>query len=295
MSSLANSDIYPENRAESFTNKLQKPIILNNNLDYEVALAEVFVPKEVYGLKKMEVESSLEIHVTTTEEIITVSGDVGRQLTTKLAYTYTPEKNIIATNTMFLISSMNNDILYDISLKKGDFDLKEYIHASGPFFYDASSNRVCLNLVKGPICSDERPICFVSVKMGRRMAALLGFEAKKEYQIFYSHKDFENFSHIGHTFGDHPPNSNSGIEYIIINSDIVERSPFGGQSVNVLDIISHDSIKTHSYHTMLFYKLNTKILSSISIKIVDQNGIDVPFKDFTSSICVLRIRAKPPV
>ena len=127
------------------------------------------------------------------------------------------------------------------------------------------------------------------------MAGLLGLEAKKEYQIFYSHKDLDTFSHIGHTFAPHPPSSTSGLEYIIINTDIVERTPFGGQKVNVLDILSHDSLKTRSHHSIVYYKLNTKILSTISIKIVDQNGQDIAFKDYTSTICVLRIRAKPPV
>ena len=295
LTSLANQDLYPQNRADAFTNKLQENITLNANLDYEVALVDVFLPKEVYGIKELEDESSMQMHVTKMEKFTTAYGSTFQQLTTTLLYTYKPKQSIITTDMRFAVSAINEEIKYDLQIMKSDLDFSKHISPGGLFYYDEDINRVTLNIMKGPLCTPEDPICALKISFGTRLAGLLGYSQNTPYQIFNSQTNESKINHAGRLLSPFPPSATAGADYIIINSDIVEKTPFGGQQANVIDILSYDTLKTRSYHSIVYYKLNTTRLSSISIKIVDQNGNSIGFKEHTSTICVLHIRAKTPI
>ena len=283
LSSLANLDLHPSNSAGSFTNILQHPISLNPNKEYEVALMDVFLPREIYPIKAFDKDCTLSISV------YHVYDEYYRYCI------YQPKKGLMTGDIPFIVNSINEDITREIQIiddayiaqGKEHLVLKKYIHPSGMFYYDEELNRITLNLMKGPKCNT---ICSIKVSFSDRLGSLLGYDGNTNYQIYNADEELDRIITLGRFITPHPPNETAGLDYIIINSDIVSRTPFGGQLVNVLDIISFDPNKTRSYRGLVYYKLEKKEISDISIKLSDQNGGNIAFRSRTSSICVLHIR-----
>ena len=282
LSSTADRDIFPENRGGAFVNKLQNEIILDSNLSHEVALMDVFFPKDYFGIIKDDPTCAITVHVTSA--VLTGGVEVYQ---TASYFSYIPRTNILAGDVQNIVDNINTE-LNEVFARKAFF-----LKAINVLLYDADANRVSLNLLQGVSCGVEGPACAIKLGFGERIASILGFESGEPYQ-FYSAAS-EGDHKTGRLISPFPPSPTAGLNYVMIYSDIVQRTPFGSRMVNILDIVNFDDKHTKSHHNTIYYPLNTNNLSSISIKLADQNGREIIFKKDSSVICLLRIRPKAMV
>ena len=113
------------------------------------------------------------------------------------------------------------------------------------------------------------------VVFGSRVASVLGF------------------NRLGNkgTAPKHPRTDDGGIDYLLCECDVVSPTPYGNEVVPILDAFILEGGGGRGFSSPVYKFLNTFILSSISIRIVDQNKRDVHFDDAYSSTClVLHIR-----
>ena len=50
LTSSANLEIFPNNHPSDFTNRIPIPIVLENNIEYEVGLISILYPDQYYGI-----------------------------------------------------------------------------------------------------------------------------------------------------------------------------------------------------------------------------------------------------
>ena len=291
LSSDGNVDLYPGNKPSAFTNKLQKNIKLDTNTEYEVGLREIYFSKHVYSLLRADKDSSLFIYGTSL-----IENDRGYQeLKEQLIYNFTPSQNILAGEIGYLTNLINSEInLIMIPKLKRLFpnhEVNEYI-ARGLLYYDRVDERESINLMIGPKCSPNEAFCVLKVEFGNRLAAVLGFDSDKKYQIYGTSAAADTRSPGGRLISPYKPDLSGGLTSIQIYSDIVVRTPYAGQMVNILDITGFSPLHTKSYRNPLYYNLSTRNLDEISIRMNDQLGRNIEFTKNSSTICVLHIRPK---
>lgn len=104
ISSSACVDIYNDNTVDRFTNRLSSPITLNPNIEYEMGLVSILYPSEYYAIDSNEESMFVTILTKTPKE-----GIMAR------LYTYKCGKNILAGDIENIISTINEELLSELS------------------------------------------------------------------------------------------------------------------------------------------------------------------------------------
>ena len=175
---------------------------------------------------------------------------------------------------------LQHDKESSITVKRG-----EEIHIYSPprNIYNGENVKVILELLNFPslqwddamlrcrlILDDDK----TEVEFGSRIGIILGFDQEGKSGIAPKH----------------PRTDDGGIDYLLVESDAVVPSSFGGELLPILDAFILEGAGGRGFTSPVYKTLNTFNLSSITIKVVDQLKRQVHFDDLYSSTCVLHIR-----
>ena len=157
------------------------------------------------------------------------------------------------------------------------------------FFWDEKRKKVGINYnVRstaniGDIRDGE--IYEVGIYMNYGIASVLGFQPNAEFIIYGSGERSTSFSYT-------TLNGKCGVEYMYVYTDIIQPSNFGNQMVNILDCFTLDNGPNKGIHNTIYKPLKNPYIDQISVRISDQNGRDINFKEGTTVTCVLHVRPK---
>ena len=280
LTNLANRDIYEDNTPCCFQNRLNPPIQLNPDKDYEVGLINCFYPKNYYGICSNDQESRIEVWATAR----------GHQGEPFLLCSYVPLTNIEAGDTQYLVDIINKELSQVLGNALQGQNLKKYFKRKIFFQYERRSQRVTY-VIRKRFCTEEegRPFCTFTFKFGSRMSEILGFD-KHLWYPFYG----ITTSNESTLYQDAPyqPKADAGVEYIMFYTDCVNPTRFGGQRVNVLEVITMESSGGRDLHRTAYKPLNKCLLDVIAIKVTDQSGRIIHFGKEKSMTVLLHIRSK---
>ena len=274
LNSTACADIFTNNKPAKFVNKLQSPIQLNANIEYEIGLVSILYPTEYYGLLADNTDYAINIFSEikiNSKEIVTEK------------YSFIPNKNILAGDIRKLVQSLNKDLNNELKIYYGK-NLNKYIHSKNLLIWREDDQHI--ELVYTQAKSNENSnVVKISLVFNTEIAQILGFRSDTQYQIFGLEKNLNNLSL-------YPSSSNCGIDFVHVYTDIVQPTPFGGQMVNILDCFAIQNNGSKGIHNTIFKSLNTTLIEQISILITDQKGREIQFREFSSVTCILNIRPK---
>lgn len=290
LSSLGNRDIYPSNKSSSFTNKLRNGIRLNPNLEYEIGLVNIFYPEEYYGVIKSDGESTVEL-IINKENFVGDERMPDKPVTAFLQ----PTVDILSGDIAHVVKAINDEIAFAVGQLMPEATFKKFFSGSrGIFTFDTSHFRVLLTTAyrkERKVDKTSGTVYSIDVKLSERIAKILGFTPNLRYPIFQIIPDSK--SDTGYTVSaPFPPSVSSGVDYAIVYSDVVERSCYAGEMVNILGIFNMSGSKFRGVHNTVYYPAASKSIETISIRLADQAGREIHFKEETSLLCQLKIRSR---
>ena len=278
LSNLGNRDVFTDNSPSQFENRIVPPIQLDPNQDYEVGLLNCLYPKHYYGIPKNDYTSRIEVWAK-------AHADPNRSY---LLYTYVPQSNIEAGDTRYMVDVLNLELAVNLqSSLKGQY--ARYFKTDEFFSYDEKLRRVNLIVRKGGCTSDDH-ICSLGLRFGSRTAQVLGFEYPPKYVIYGSTVKFVD--EATHVPAPYPPRTDGGVDFALIYADCVTPTRYGGQSVNLLEVIAMEAAGGKDFHQIAYKPLNKTLVDAISIKVTDQNGRLIHFGRGTTMTVLLHIRPK---
>lgn len=274
LTSLGCLDIYPENTPCRFVNRLPTPIVLSNDIEYEVGLVSVMYPLQHYIVMPNDENFMITFYTRFQSD-----GGIGAIHT----HTYTPKIGVLAGEPMELVSSLNEDLAQNLKVYLGN-NFGKLVRRGRLFRWDHGQKKVVLQYIAG---SSFKPgeVSTVHAKFTGKAARVLGFRSDTEYVIYGGRER-------GDTVGSIPISANYGVDYIHVYTDIVHPSPFADKFTNILDCFHVDNGRNKGVHNTLYKPLSTKILEHISIIITDQRGRVINFTEKSSVTCVLHIRPR---
>ena len=274
LTSSGNLDIFPDNCPSNFINRLPTPIVLENNIEYEVGLVSILYPDQYYGVLSNNDYYNMTLY--TYQEGIGVS-----YLTIKCY------QNILAGNVEKMVKIINSNL---ISHLKVYFDnkFKLLFTRSRIIEWNEDETRVEINSINKSHTKDIiKDIQKVTLKMNGGLASILGYNKNVEYVLF-NNKKGNNTVHKSSI----NPSARCNVDYIYLYTDIVQPCNFGGQLVNILDCFSLQNGGSRGIHNSIYKPLNTHFLDQISIKVRDQYARNISFVEESTLTCVIHIRPK---
>ncbi len=124
------------------------------------------------------------------------------------------------------------------------------------------------------------------------MAQILGFDYHAKYNLYSSYAENDS-PFIPAPF---PPRMDGGIDFALFYADCV--SPpymcaiYGGQHINLLEVISMESAGGKDFHQTAYKSLSKTIIDSIAIQLADQVGRTIHFWRVKLITLLLHIRQK---
>ena len=274
LNSTACANIFNDNKPSKFVNKLQTPIQLNANIEYEIGLVSILYPTEYYGL--LADNSLYSISIFTDIKI-----NSSKFITKK--YTFIPNKNILAGDIGKLVQSLNKDLNRELKIYFNN-DLNKYIHTKNLLIWRKDDQHA--ELVYSQANPDDKTdVERIYIVFNTEIAHILGFRSDTQYKI-YGLEESPNILSL------YPSSSNCEVDFVHVYTDIMRPSPFGGQMVNILDCFAIQNNTSKGIHNTIYKSLNTTLIEQISILITDQKGREIQFRDFSSVTCILNIRPK---
>ena len=275
LTSSGNLDIFPDNSPSNFINRLPTPIVLENNVEYEVGLVSILYPDQYYGI--LAGSDIYNMTVYTYQEHIDVSS-----VTIKL------HQNILAGNLEKLVKIINNNLVNHLKVY---FDTK-YKHVfSRNRIIQWNEDETRVEIVRTSKILTKalvKDINKVTLKINRGLANILGFNENVEYTIFNNDKRDSSSTHKSSV----NPSARCGVDYIYLYTDIIQPCNFGGQLVNILDCFSLQNGGSRGIHNSIYKPLNTHFLDQISIKVRDQHARPISFVEESTLTCVIDVRPK---
>ena len=264
LASNGSLDQFPENKADAFTNSLQTPIILDANQQYEVALVNIHLPKEVQIIvgddKAFAILFYKQEASSSSKEII---------------FGYLPSSSVYSQDPFLIEKMINNDF-------KENFKTYTGIQGRKLLQYVEEINTFNLRITEGEVND------YYYVSFGPRIAEMLGFTANQLYLIASPGDALIRSKGRGLR----PAKVDGNIQYIIVYSDIVKPTPFAGQNVNVLDIFSVGTDGNRGFHNTIYKPLKTTTISNIAIKMANQDGRSIDFSPYGVVTCTLNVRRR---
>ena len=288
VSSLGSTNAYKDNRPDSFTNNLNIPIQLRPNTHYEIALLNILHPKSYFILEKDDSDSAIILEGTARDD-----GTGFREI-----YRYQPVRDF---HTDIRGYRTVNQIIdqFIVDLKRGfRQSFSHYFpgHANKILYY-GNTDTVFIHYHERPMNPAENPYPFhtLTLRFGKRMAILLGFDPDKRYKVYQLNTELPVKSPPVSIpiQAERPPRADGGIEFLFIYCDLCEPSEFAGQMVNILDACALESTRVgRNFSHLVYKKINTTLIDKISIKITDQAGRSVLFDKNDSVTLTLHLREK---
>lgn len=279
LTNLGNRDIYPDNKPHQFVNRLNPPLLLDPNKEYEVAMVNCLYPKTFYSIPKHDFSSRIEIwanaHVQPEHSY--------------LLYTFVPQTNILAGDTRYMIHAINTDLSLALTQHLKNHYTHYFKGDKFLFSYNEPLRRTDLILRKG-ICTSDDHFCKLSLKFGSRMAQCLGFVYTKEYTFYDTTVPYDQkLTQIPAPF---PPRQDGGVDFALFYADCVTPVMYGGQMVNLLDAVTMEAAGGRDFRQLVYKSLNKTLIDSISIKVVDQKGRNITYGRGKTMTLLLHIRPK---
>lgn len=277
LSSLGNTDIFPNNTPNEFENRITPHIIFNPNKDYEVGLAKIFYPRSRICIAKHDYKSRIEVW--------------GQAITTSRPYlicTFTPKTNIEVGNVKYMIDILNYELASELREKlKNKY---EYYFPTDDFFtYDERLRRLDL-LVRNKSSLDEY-FHAIGFRFGSRIAQVLGFDQTPKYIVYEANA--QNEDRVFNTPAPYLPREcDGGVDFALIYADCVSSTRYAGQNVSLLEIIPMGSTGGGDLHQIAYKPLSKTHLDTIAIKVTDQSGRPIHFDPRHSMTVLLHIRPK---
>ena len=274
LTSTGNLDIFPDNRPANFINRLPTPIVLENNIEYEVGLVSILYPDQYYGV--LSNDEYYDITVYTYQDNIGISS-----LTIKIY------QNILAGNLEKMVKIVNNNLLSHLKVYY-DSKFKFLFTRNKIIQWNEDETRVEINCTNKLHNKDIiKDVQKVTLKMNGGLANILGFNKNVEYILFNNKKE-NNTVHKSSI----NPSVRCGVDYIYLYTDIVQPCNFGGQLVNILDCFSLQNGGSRGIHNSIYKPLNTHFLDQISIKVRDQHARPISFVEESTLTCVIHVRPR---
>ena len=244
--------LHPDNHSSAFTNILSEPIHLDPNENYEVALVNIHIPKEYYIISKDDSNFFIEVYRQLNEDDLIHPAGV--------------------VNCDF--DATNCDIP---SIIKNLNDKFKTPQMEDVFHYNHLKKRFYVNT--NP---DMKRNGAVYMKFSSKLANILGFDDFTQYR----------FPDAGDVLEAPFPMRTNVVQYVVVYSDIVKATHFADQKVNILDIFTVGLDGNRGFHNVIYKPLNTNVISEISIKLTDQEGIPIPFERNSGVTCSLLFRKR---
>ena len=278
LTNLGNRDVHPDNTPGQFENRLNPPLHLDPNKDYEVALVNCLYPKTFYSIPKHDYSGRIEIWATAHV----------KPEHSYLLYTFLPQSNIEAGDTRYMIHVLNAEL--SIALKDSlRNQYSRYFKSESFFQYNEALRRTDLMVHKG-ICTSDEHFCKLAVRFGSRMAQCLGYEFPAEYTIYDAIVPFaDDITPVPAPF---PPRQDGGVDFGLFYSDCVTPTMYGGQMVNLLAAVTMETAGGRDFHQVTYKPLNKSLIDSISIKVTDQKGRSINYGWEKTMVVLLHIRPK---
>ena len=272
VSSSACKNIYINNTATRFTNRLSSPITLNSHIEYEMGLVSILYPSQYYAIANGDEGISIKVFIKLNHGEFKIH-----------THEYRCNKNILAGDMKNIIEILNEDLITEARVYFHSH-YNEYIKDNTVLYWDKNEKRTALQYVKGTSFKNGE-VMKISIKLSHKISKLLGFRSDVQYDIYgeQNNKDLIATS---------IPSPSGGLEYVYVYCDIVHPSPFGGQIVNILDCFTFENGVTKGIHNTVYKPIKTNFLDEIAIILTNQNGEGIHFSDESSVTCVLHIRPK---
>ena len=283
LTSLASLDLYPDNKASSFTNAFVYPLNLDSNKEYEIGILSLLCPDRVPVIHKGYANDGLRISVTSPE------GEI------KSSRTFLPRRTILTLDMESIIDAINSEIVTWLTMYLNVSDAISEIlpHDEKVLKWDGTNVIINRKVVR-PQFKEEKLSPWVKHLVGKvdiefnpGLARIIGFSPRHSYPIFEV-VDEINTPIINPS----QPQPTNGIEYIYVYCDILQPTPFGGKLTNVLDCFDFHKGYNKSVKNVIYRSLNVKYIPSISLKMADQWGRDIHFPKNSSITAILHIREK---
>ena len=274
LSSNASLDIYPENKPYAFTNRLDEAIVLDANAEYEVALVNIHLPKDLMIIVENDYKSRIDVYGRTP----------GAKTGPVFIDTFLPTASIVGGDWFHAQKTVNGGFKEFFSRISGIEPRISGIEVAHLLHYVKDKNRFRLSNVNLP----TRVEYFI--RFGSRSGSVFGFLPGEFYQIVEDAKRQER--EVKKTDAPLTPNFDGNVQSVVVYSDIVQSTLFGDQRVNVLDIFSLARDGNRGFHNVIYKPLSKNHLSEISIKLADQDGATPRFKPRCGLTCSLRFRKR---
>jgi hypothetical protein len=252
---------FPENRAGSFTNNINDKISLSGN--YEVALQNIIYKPEFDAILKHNKRFSIWFTINFYNE--------NSESYSGTSFLYTPLINIGSSHTSNCVRQLNQDLMDNLRVNK----IIDHTHPP-VLRYDARVNMVKYNKLTPP--KKSKIMKYESIlTFSKAMGEVLGLQEDTNSS---SNPIFSR------------PVSIKIPESIFIYTDIIKATNIGDQSVNILDILPNTQMYAKNTVSPVYKQVNTSFIDTISLKLVDEFGSEVPFHQSVRVTAVLHFRRR---
>ena len=268
LSSEANKGEFKNNNPSSFTNIIRPTIQLQDS--YDVGVENIIFSPKVKNIVKNDDRYKIDLSFLIT------NGDENHESLAK--FTYVPTKDIISQNLQDVVAFLNydfkkfllaNEVIEDSFAPIFAYDYIKRIVRWTPVRWSPNYNLFQLN-------SDSHTLYTANWKFSSLMCSVLGVLQPEQ--------------NVHTPVCEVTPTIPNLIEYIFLYSDIVRPSNFGGQTVNLLDIIPMKTTYSKCGAKTLYKTISKLIIDGISMKLTDKNGDMIKFQDDVNIVIVLHFK-----
>ena len=264
--SLASSQLHPNNTASIFTNVLHPSINMSGS--WSVGLVDCIFNNEVYAIRKHDVLFKILMMIDYVGDNDNSIVDGGESVI------YLPTRNIIGSNVSECIRRLERDMrafLVSENMIVNDMIL---------FKYTNQGSVKMMNIEPRNMSQYNYKKANISYMFAPYAAQLFG--VGESYKCSYdSDKTW---------ICPEQPMLTKSVKYINVYSDIVDTSHVGDTESNILDIFPFGSTRSRRTSHIIYKQVKTNRIDSISIELRDQRGGIMPFVDGSSTTCILHFK-----
>lgn len=247
---------------------------MNPDAEYEIGVVDY--PKVYYGILKNDYSSRIEVWVThhdVSEENI---------------LTYTPQTNIEANDIYYMLNIINAELTTLLEDKLGE-DFSRYFAHRGFFTYSEQFRRAQIT-VRKRFCREKHQFCKIALKFGSRISDAMSMIYPSTYTVY--EPPFMLVEVRGYIPAPYQPRTDGGIDFVLIFTDCVALTSFGGQRMNLLKAMFMAKTGGVYFHHTVYKPLNKSILDEIAVTINDQRGRPVNCREGRSITLLLHMDLK---
>ena len=289
LSNTAGQSVFTSNTSSAFENLIH-PLSLDKDVTWEVGVANFLHPSEVYLVEADNAEYGIQVVIECQNASETHDFE---------SMTYIPSFSVLGSpkSIDILLRRLNRDFYNRFKATYGETVADRYMPEQNLLAIDETSSRCRVVHTYAPEGNNALAyICDLCVIFAPRLARTLGFDETRRYPFFMSNQPpdaREAKRDRRDNLARAVARLDGGVDYVYIYSDIVAPSRFGHKLVNILDAFAIRGSTSHKGSQPILYKpLLHRELSSVAIKVLDQDGRDVAFEKDHALTVILHIRPK---